>query len=119
MAFTSLVITGASIPEYAGLGLVEDIGVIDQAKQIRRTVNGSLIDLSDSNFRKRTWRISANEAIAFPDFSALWPGAAVTITTISEFGGEPLTISGRVMTWETSFDEWAKRYDWSLEVEEI
>lgn len=119
MAFTSLVITGVSIPTYAGLGLVEDIGVIDQAKQIKRTINGALIDLSDSNFRKRTYRISANEAIDFPDFSALWPGAAVTITTISEFDGDTLTINGRVMDWETSFDEWEKRYDWSLDVEEV
>lgn len=119
MAFTTLVISGVTLPEYACLGLVEDLGVIDQAKQNKRTVNGGLIDLSDPNFRKRTWRLSANEAIDFPDFSNLWPGALVTITTISKFNNSTISFTGRVMDFESSFDEWAARYDWSIDVEEV
>lgn len=118
MSNTDLVVVGVTLPECATRGLVEEITTIEQARQLRRTVNGLLIDISDPNFRKKKWRITGKD-LRVPDFSAAWPGMEVTITTITKMGSSSLTIIGRLVEWSTSFDEWEAASTWSMSVEEI
>jgi hypothetical protein len=116
---TDLVVSGLSIPTCATRGLVEEIGVIEQSRQLKRTVNGTLVDLSDSNFRKRKWRVSGKD-LRVPDFSSAWPGMAITITsTATPMGSGHLTIVGMLVDWTTSYDEWEASASWTMDVEEI
>jgi hypothetical protein len=118
MANTDLVITGVALPDCATRGMVEEIGLIDQSRQLKRTVNGTLIDLSDTNFRKRKWRVSGRDLRA-PNFSAVWPGMRVTITTATEMDNSPLIIVGMLADWSTSFNEWEAEMSWTMDVEEV
>lgn len=118
MANTDLVITGVALPDCATRGMVEEIGLIDQSRQLKRTLNGTLIDLSDTNFRKRKWRVSGKDLRA-PDFSNVWPGMRVTIVTATEMGGTQQSIIGMLSDWSTSFDEWEAEMSWTMDVEEI
>jgi len=115
---TDLVITGVTIPECAARGMVEEIGLIAQAAQVKRTVNGTLVDLSDPNFRKRKWRISGSD-MSFPDFSSAWPGMSVSVTTTSTIGSGHLSISGRLLDWTATYNEWDAATTWTMDVEEI
>jgi hypothetical protein len=49
---TLLEISGIDLPHYATRGLTQTLEPIDQAKQTRRTVNGSLKDISAPQFQK-------------------------------------------------------------------
>lgn len=90
---TVLNITGLAIPPYSARGLRQTLTPISALAVLRRTINGKLIDLSPTQFRKYRSTISGNDQQP-PAFNGLWIGAALTVDCIEELsyltaGGSP------------------------------
>lgn len=141
---TVLRLSGIGVPEFSARGLTQTLEPVDAAAVIRRTVNGSLVDLSDVSFRKYKSTITGGDMIA-PGFNGIWPGQVVTVDCIAElayFSGasgdlpDRPVVSGSSRTegdWTyyrpqlvmmvTGFnvdtDEWGAKVGWSLALEEV
>jgi hypothetical protein len=139
---TLLMISGVGMSPYAARGLTQTLNPIDQAKDLRRTINGELIDFSVTQFQKYASVISGNDQMP-PGVSGIWPGRAVQVECIAELyyvtaGGSAerpavdssLRVEGpytyfrpildmRVVDFNQTFDEWAAQVSWSLTLEEI
>lgn len=139
---TLLEITGPGIAPYSARGITQTLAPIQAATSLRRTINGTLKDLSGSQFRKYASNISCADQLA-PAFDGLWPGAALTVHCVAELsyktiGGAPSrpVVSGssrvegaytyyrpvlqmRVVTPSMNADEWAAANQWSIDLEEI
>lgn len=126
----------------AARGLKQTLEVISAATQLRRTVNGSLVDLSISNFYKYKSTVSGADQLP-PAFDGVFPGASVTLKCISELayvgsGGSPArsAVSGsdrqegvfnyyrpeltmRIVSIRTETDEYGAQVSWSIDFEEI
>jgi hypothetical protein len=137
-----LKISGLGLSPYSARGLTQTLNAIDQAKDLRRTINGELIDLSALQFRKYASIISGNDQMP-PGVSGIWPGRAVQVECIAELyyitvGGtaerpivdDSVRVEGpytyfrpilemRVLDFSQSFDEWDAQVSWSLTLEEI
>lgn len=87
-SFTVLRMVGVSVPPYSARGLKQSLAPIDQASQLRRTVNGGLIDISFSGFRKYKTTISGTDQRP-PNFDGKWPGLTVTVDCIAELSFTP------------------------------
>jgi hypothetical protein len=140
---TLLRLTGIGVAPYSARGLSQTIAPIDQAAQVRRTINGVLVDLSLTAFQKYKSSISCNDQLP-PVCDGIWPGKTVEVECVAELcyvtaGGTPqrtavsgssrtegdLTyyrpvlqmkvISGPTMTT----DEWAAGVNWQMDLEEI
>lgn len=139
---TLLKISGVGMSPYAARGLTQTLNPIEQAKDLRRTINGDLIDFSVEQFRKYASVISGNDQMP-PGVASVWPGRAVQVECIAELyyatmgggterpvvdGSErtegPYTyyrpvLSMRIVDFNQSFDEWDAQVSWSLTLEEI
>jgi hypothetical protein len=139
---TLLKISGVGMSPYAARGLTQTLNPIEQAKDLRRTINGELIDLSAEQFRKYASVISGNDLMP-PGVAGIWPGRLVRVECIAELyyvtadgraerpvadGSErtegPHTyyrpvLDMRVVDFNQSFDEWDAQVSWSLTLEEI
>lgn len=85
--------TGEEInfPDGSALFVEADITPIDGATDLRRTVNGSLVNLSDPAFRKLAVTLSASD-MTLPALGNLYPGDTLTVecpVVIRERGGVP------------------------------
>lgn len=143
MAFdTLLVITGIGIAPYSARGLTQTLTPIDASKQLRRTINGALADVSYVQFRKYNSKITCKDQ-ATPAVDGIWPGAVVTVECVHELArltdtegparpvvpGSERTegdftfyrpiLEMRVMDFSNGLEEWNADYNWSLELEEI
>lgn len=139
---TDLTISGEDMPPYAVRGVRMTIEPIDEAANLHRAVDGSLIDFSASQMRKVAVKLTCSDVQA-PAFQALWPGTALTIDLPGEIayktsGGAAAfsVVSGSARTegsysfyrpqlavkvtrpWSYEFDELAGDYAWTLECEE-
>jgi hypothetical protein len=137
---TLLVISGMGFSPYAARGLTQMLQPIEQAKQLRRTASGKLVDVSTGQFRKYRSTISCADH-RVPAIDGIWPGMVVTVSCIAELshpvGGSPSrpVVSGsmreeagyvfyrpilemRVVDVAPSTDELAAEVAWSLELEE-
>lgn len=90
---TLLVISGQGLPPYSSRGLSQTLEPIDQAKVLRRTINGQLIDLAPSQFRLYRTTISGADTDS-PAFDAVEVGDQLTIDCLAELsfktaGGSP------------------------------
>lgn len=127
---------------YATRGLLQTLEVIEASKQMRRTVNGALIDISLSQFHKYRSVVTGNDQLP-PAFDGFWPGQQITVKCIAELsyltsGGSPAktVVSGssrvegsftfyrpqllmRVVSFNTNTDEWRSVVSWVLELEEV
>ena len=74
---TDLAIDGVVIPYGAARGIDVSIAPIE-AGGMRRTINGTLIDLTRSTHRKYRLEIQCQDAIA-PTLAALWRGQTVSV----------------------------------------
>lgn len=139
---TLLVLSGQGVAPYSARGLTQTLEPIQSAANTRRSINGSLKDLSQPQFRKYSSTITGNDQLA-PAVDGLMPGAALTVDCIAELsyktsGGSPsrpvvpgssrtdgaytyyrprLTmkvVSGPSMTE----DEYGRQVQWSLQLEE-
>jgi hypothetical protein len=76
---TLLVIEGVGVSPYAARGLTQTYGHIDQAADLRRTVNGSLVNFGSDTFRKITSKITGSDLVAPP---LVWPGQQITVSCV-------------------------------------
>ncbi len=129
------------LPLYSARGLTQTLAPIDGAFFQERTVNGELIDLSVSRFRKFKSTISATD-VRPPSRDDVWPGRLVTVNcayllSYQTVGGTPSrdvvagssfvegdftfyrpSITFMIGRSSGSFEEWEAGYAWRLEMEE-
>lgn len=139
---TLLSISGINIPPYSARGISQTLAPIAGAANLRRTVNGTLVDLSASQFRKYASTISCTDQ-QHPALNGVWPGVQVTVDCICELsyltsGGsaDRTVVPGssrteglytfyrprlimRVLSYDIQTDEWGAAVGWSLELEEV
>lgn len=139
---TLLVITSMGVPPYSARGLTQTLAPIDASVSARRTINGTLRDLSQSQFRKFKSTISCNDQQA-PAFEGFWPGMQVDVDCVAELSyltdtrtpeRTPVAGSERVdgdftfyrphltmmiTGFSTSTDEYGAQVGWQLELEEV
>ena len=138
----ALTLSGIGVPPYSARGASQTLEPIQASQQLRRTVNGELIDISRPEFRKYRSRISCAEQQP-PAVDGVWPGQVVTVGCISELsyltaGGSPArtpvtgssrtegaytfyrpSLTMRVVTFSQDTDEYGAETSWSLELEEV
>lgn len=134
---TSLIISELGIGWQSGLDIHESLKPIE-AGELRRTVNGALLNLTAVEFRKLVLRISSDD-IRPPALSQLWRGDVLTVVPVTEmgdlvpaggqsrtlvrdphpgsvrcltrgFGDVPCTVVGRVVTLPTPASEAVRIY---------
>lgn len=120
---------GFELPEYAARGITMTMSPVGGA-DIRRDVNGNLVDLLEgiTAFRKYRFTLSCDDMDS-PGFAAessgseaLWPGDKVTLACLPHLGSEEQqTFTAMVMQpgWEVTRDEWGAATSWSLELEQV
>jgi hypothetical protein len=141
MADTELVLTGIGIPDFSARGLVETLRPIS-GPEPRRTVNGVLIDVSDTVFRKYRLSLTGTDQEP-PAFDENWIGSTVTVDALTKLAY--LTSAGPagrtvvpgssvanglftnyrprlvmlVMDWRSGREEYPANLPWTLELEEV
>jgi hypothetical protein len=138
---TLLVISTFGAPPFSARGLSQTLEPIAQALNVRRTVNGRLVNLTPTQFLKYKSKITCNDMLA-PAIDGVFPGALVTIDCVAELayrtvGGTPqrTIVDGSsriegdftyyrprldmmVITFSTQQDEWGAAVSWSIDLEE-
>jgi hypothetical protein len=138
---TLLVISGNGVSPFSARGLSQTLEPIQGAGNLRRTLNGSLRDLSEPQFQKYHSTISCTDQNV-PALDGVWPGEQLTIDCVAELsyktvGGSPgrTVVPGssrvegaytiyrprlvvRVVNYNENQDEWGATVGWNLEVEE-
>lgn len=137
---TILRLEGMGVPPYSARGLTQSLEPIQGAGQVRRTVNGTLVDFSGSQFRKYKSTISCNDQQA-PALEGIWPGMTLTVYCVAELGYETSTggpsrpvassrtdgdytfyapiLEMKVMNFSETRDEYGSQVQWTLELEEV
>lgn len=149
MAETVLVLSGQGIPPYSARGCSQTLTPISEQLAAVRTVNGTLIDMSDAGFRKYASSISCDDMNS-PAVDGIWPGMVLTVDCIVELAyklpedpeeepgenAERTVVSGSVrtvgdylfyrpqlsmmiMNFEIEKDEWGAAVGWTLDLEEV
>jgi hypothetical protein len=142
---TILRLTGIGIPPYSARGLTQTLRPIEGAGQVRRTINGTLVDFSGTQFRKYASNISASGGGIMdpPAIDSVWPGLVLTVECICELaydagtgGPERPAVSGSereadgfsfyrpvlemmVVSWNVSKDEYGAVVSWAMDLEEV
>lgn len=80
---TLLVLSGAGVPPYSARGLQQTLQPIAAATQMRRTVNGALVDISAAQFRKYSSSITCSDQQA-PALEGIWPGEELVVDCVAE-----------------------------------
>ena len=142
-ADTLLTISGVGGFQYQARGLSQTLSVIKQTQQQLRTINATLIDVSNPAFRKYASKITCTDVDA-PPLDNLWPGMTVTVQCAASLAfetgnsGSPYkpVVSGSmytnghmtfyrpeltmmVMDVQETFDEWKSDNGWELDLEEV
>lgn len=138
---TLLQLISLGIPLYSARGLTQAFSIIDQASDLRRTINGELDDLSLEQFRKYATKITCTDQES-PMIDGVFPGQQVTVVCCAEFaypiGGTPARavqtgsertegafifyrpiMDMRITLVTTQLDEWKADYQWEIDLEEI
>jgi len=142
MSESQLVITGLEVTPYSARGLTQSLDPIPQAINMRRTINGTLVNVAASEFQKFRSVITCNDQ-AVPAIDGIWPGQTVTVDCVAELsyrtsGGSPAktVVAGStytdgdftfyrpqltmmVINYTTEKDEAGAVVSWTLELEEI
>lgn len=141
MTDTLLTITGLGLAPWSSRGVTMTLEPIEQTKQLKRTINGELQDLSLAIFQKYRATVNCSDVNA-PAFDKQWPGKQLTVDCIPELsyvtaGGTPgrtvvadsshtdgaytfyrPTLIMRLTSWNVSRDEWGAVTGWTMELEE-
>lgn len=140
---TNLVLYGnGGIPLYSARDLEQSLDPIKQSEQTRRTVNGTLVDLSVDKFQKYESKIRCTD-IEGPALNGIYPGMTLTVDCVAELvyrtgSGSPTrtVVPGSVRTvgaftiyrprltmMVTSLEQRLGEYEhevrWELELEEV
>lgn len=124
---TLLAIDGIELSPWSVRDLTMTLEPIGQAFQQVRNVNGTLLDISESQFHgkyKATIVASDHES---PVFVGVLPGTIVQVTCVpflglnrnSEDVGEQLVLTMMVQPWAVSRREWASQTSWQLQLESV
>ena len=139
---TVLVLSGIGVPPYSARGLTQSLTPLDQAADLRRSINGKLIDLSVDEFKKYKSTISGNDQQP-PAIEGIWPGLHVTVDCIAELsyltessgsgGASREIVASRtegdftfyrprldmvIMNFSITRDEYGDVVSWTMELEE-
>jgi len=139
-ATTLLVISGMGVPPYSARGLSQTLTPIPASQQMRRTVNGELLDISSPLFRKYASSISCTDQQA-PALEGIWPGQVLTVDCVAELAYPTMTgspertvVASReegawtfyrprlvmmVTGFQTQTDEYQAVVAWQLDLEEV
>ena len=140
---TLLSISGFGTLLYQARGLTQTLEPIAEAADLERSVNGTLVDLSNPIFRKYKSKVSTTD-VNVPPLDNVWPGMIVNVDCAvslcypignpgsparPEVRGSSWTqgifnfyrpvLTMRVMTLSQSFEEWKADNAWVLQLEEI
>ena len=137
-----LTLSGIGVPPYSARGASQTLEPIGSSQQLRRTINGELIDISRAEFRKYRSTISCVDQQP-PAIDGVWPGRVLTVGCISELsyltaGGAPArplgsgssrtasdytfyrpSLTMRVVAFSQDTDEYGAAVSWSLQLEEV
>ena len=138
---TVLVLAGDGVPPYSIRGAQQTLRPITGSA--RRTINGTLVDMSEEQFRKYRSAITCADQQA-PALDAIWPGMTVVVDCISELcypaasGAEAqrTVVEGSereedgfvfyrprltmlVIDKQQARDEYGSAESWSIELEEV
>jgi hypothetical protein len=140
-SFTNLLFDAMPIAPYSVRGLQQTLTPIAQASQLRRTVNGNLIDLGFEGFKKYASTITGSDQLP-PAFDGIWPGKTVVVDCIAMLsypsGGMPLRpvvpgseyteggvvyyrprLTVLIVNWTINEDEYGRVSGWTLNLEEV
>src|SRR5262245_27305250 len=120
--YTLLAIDGIDFSDYAVRGITMTLTPIQQAAALARDCRGALVDISVAQFKQYKVSISCDDHEA-PELTDVWPGRDITITCIPGMGaanttGDVLTILAKIVSRDTSRDEWGAELSWKLEAEQ-
>jgi hypothetical protein len=118
---TLISIDDIDFSEYASRGVTQTLEPIEAAKQMRRTINGELLDISAPQFRKFKSTVTCSDQEA-PSLSDVWPGKTVSVVCLPDMHdttGSALSLTMRVMNWNTKRDEWGAEVSWQIDLEEV
>lgn len=139
---TTLLALSFGLPPFSARGLKQSLEPINAAGQVRRTINGELIDFSDTAFQKYRSTITGGDQQP-PAFDDLWVGRIVTVECMAELGyiahtGSPgrSAVPGSTRTegdytfyrplltmmvtgLRQTTDEYDAETDWQLDLEEV
>jgi hypothetical protein len=138
---TLLILSDIGVPLYSARGLTQTLTPIQQASDLRRDINGNLVDLSLPQFQKYATEVTCKDRRA-PALDGIWPGHIISISCVTELsypnggaaarpavpGSEYIEggftfyrpiIRIRVKDINLSGDEWPSDYAWKLGGEEI
>jgi hypothetical protein len=136
--------TAPGVPLYSARGLKGKLSLSGGVggSNLRRTVNGTLLDLNPPQMRKYVLGISGDDQEP-PAFDGLWPGMEVLVDSNVELafltaGGSAgrtmvpgserfdgdftyycMRLSMLVVEFEVERDEWGAAVSWSLTLEEV
>ena len=137
-----LTLSGIGVSPYSARGASQTLEPIGSSQQLRRTINGELIDISRAEFRKYRSTISCVDQQP-PAVDGVWPGQVLMVGCISELsyrtaGGAPArpVVAGssrtegdytsyrprltmRVVSFSQDTDEYGAEVSWSLQLEEV
>jgi hypothetical protein len=121
---TLLELNGITLGDYSCRGLTMTLTPIANANGLRRTVNGTLLDLTAPQFQKYAATITCEDLDA-PTLVDVWQGKPVTVTCVpglNDIGGDTtssLVLDMMVDSWNTSRDEYASKTNWTLNLLEV
>lgn len=119
---------GFALGEFAARGISMQMSEIDQAADIRRDVNGNLINVLDgvTAFQKYKFSLSCEDmespgfAAATGGRTAFRKGDAATLICIPDLGAtEQQTFTVMNMGWTVTRDDWNAITSWSLDLEQV
>lgn len=145
MAIRELTLSGMGVPPYSIRGVTQSVEIIDSATHVRRTVNGTLLNLGDEAFQKYASEISC-EDVDVPAIDGIMPGMIVDVGCIFELcyqGALPLAgnntrpavadsareangfvfyrpvLTMMVLGVSMEHDEWGRVTSWQISLEEV
>lgn len=80
---TLLRLYGIGVPPYSARGVEQTLELIDQASNVRRAINGTLMNFSYAPFQKYKSTISCDDMDP-PAVDGIWPGQLVTVECVVE-----------------------------------
>lgn len=130
--WTILELTGDDLPdnflgEYALRGIVMTLTMVEQAKRQRRTINGTLRDVSKGQFRKFAGTIACTDQES-PRLAELPVGSIIGVKCVAELGthgentdGSPeqMQLTVMVRDWGVTRDEAQVETGWQIVWEEV
>lgn len=139
---TLLVLTGMGVTPYSARGLSQTLEPIAAAAAARRTLNGTLRDVSQPQFQKYKSSVSCTDQDV-PALEGVWPGLVLTVECVAELsylthsaGPSRPVVSGSereadgftfyrpqlsmmVTDYSETVDEWGATTQWKLDLEEV